>query len=264
MKRLLTIAGSDSGGGAGIQADLKTFHAFDCYGMSVLTAVTAQNTMGVHGVVELPAGFVAEQFKSVASDIGVDAAKTGMLANADIVSEVAKMIRRFDLPHLVVDPVMLAKGGDPLLRKEARAALMEELVPLAELVTPNIPEAEVLSGISVVSIDDMKQAARLIYQRGTQNVLVKGGHREPDATDVLFDGREFYEYHQDRIDTQNTHGTGCTYSAAIACNLATGLTIPQAVKMGKEYVTRAIRESLTIGQGIGPLNHFVKPSQMVN
>ena len=159
---------------------------------------------------------------------------------------------------------MLAKGGDPLLRKEARAALMEELVPLAELVTPNIPEAEVLSGISVVSIDDMKQAARLIYQRGTQNVLVKGGHREPDATDVLFDGREFYEYHQDRNDTQNTHGTGCTYSAAIACNLATGLTIPQAVKMGKEYVTRAIRESLTIGQGIGPLNHFVKPSQMVN
>lgn len=260
MKRLLTIAGSDSGGGAGIQADLKTFHAFGCYGMSALTAVTAQNTLGVQAVEVLPPRFVALQVEAVAGDIGVDAVKIGMLANAGIIVEVARTLAGLNLPHLVVDPVMRAKGGDYLLEKEAVQALIKEILPQAEVVTPNIPEAEVLAGVEIESIDDMKLAARRIHETGARSVLVKGGHREEDATDVLFDGVDFFELEAERIPTQNTHGTGCTYSAAIAANLALGKNLREAIGIAKKFVTLAIRESLSIGQGIGPLNHFVKLS----
>lgn len=260
MKRLLTIAGSDSGGGAGIQADLKTFHAFGCYGMSVLTAITAQNTLGVHGVQDLPPEFVAIQLESVVSDIGVDAAKTGMLSNAEIIHALAQKIQALQIPHLVVDPVMRAKGGDPLLRDDAQQALIEEIIPLAEVITPNLPEAEVLSGMQIESKDDMKAAAEIIHRKGAQNVLVKGGHRNEDALDILFDGNEFTEYFAEKIPTQNTHGTGCTYSAAIAANLALGKNVQEAIATSKKYITVAIRNSLNLGHGIGPLNHFVNIS----
>ncbi len=258
MKRLLTIAGSDSSGGAGIQADLKTFHAFGCYGMSVLTAITAQNTLGVQGVQDLPPEFVVLELESVVSDIGVDAAKTGMLSNAEIIHALARKIRELHIPHLVVDPVMRAKSGDPLLRDDAQQALIEEIIPLAEIITPNLPEAEVLSGIKIESKEDMKKAAKIIHQKGARNILVKGGHREQDATDILFDGNEFTEFYAEKIQTKNTHGTGCTYSAAIAANLALGKSMQDAISAAKNFITEAIRKSLNIGHGIGPLNHFVK------
>jgi len=258
MKRLLTIAGSDSGGGAGIQADLKTFHAFGCYGMSVLTAITAQNTQGVHGVIDLPPEFVALQLESVVTDIGVDAAKTGMLSNSDIIEVLAAKIKELGIPHLVVDPVMRAKGGDPLLHDEAQKSLIEKIVPLAEVITPNIPEAEVLSGMQIESRDDMRTAAEKIRDKGAANVLVKGGHRDEDAIDVLYDGEEFTEFFAEKIPTQNTHGTGCTYSAAIAAHLASDLPMKEAVTLSKKYITEAIRTSLKLGQGIGPLNHFAQ------
>jgi len=258
MKRLLTIAGSDSGGGAGIQADLKTFHAFGCYGMSVLTAITAQNTQGVHGVENLPPEFVALQLESVVNDLGVDAAKTGMLSNAEIIQALSKTIEQLDVPHLVVDPVMRSKGGDRLLRDDAQQALIEEIIPLAELITPNIPEAEVLAGRPIKTKDDMREAAKVIHNQGAKNVLVKGGHREEDAVDILFDGSEFTDYFADRIQSKNTHGTGCTYSAAIAANLALGYELKKAILISKKYITEAIRSSFDLGKGIGPLNHFVK------
>ncbi len=258
MKRLLTIAGSDSGGGAGIQADLKTFHAFGCYGMSVLTALTAQNTMGVHGVHDLPPEFIEMQLQAVVSDIGVDAAKTGMLSNAEIIHVLSRNIRKLQIPNLVVDPVMRAKGGDSLLRDDAQQALIEEIVPLAEVITPNLPEAEVLCGRSVQTIDDMKEAALIIHQKGAKNVLVKGGHRKEDAMDILYDGNEYTEYFAERIPSKNTHGTGCTYSAAIAANLAVGKKVKEAVLLAKKFITLAIQDSFNLGHGIGPLNHFVK------
>lgn len=257
MKRLLTIAGSDSGGGAGIQADLKTFHAFGCYGMSVLTAITAQNTLGVHGVEELPAEFVALQLESVVTDIGVDAAKMGMLCSAEIVHALSRKMETLTIPHLVVDPVMRAKGGDTLLREDAQQALIEEIIPLAELLTPNIPEAEVLADMPIKTKNDMKAAARQICQKGARRVLIKGGHREEDATDLLFDGVDYTEFSADRIATRNTHGTGCTYSAAIAANLGLGLSLNEAISVAKKYITEAIRLNPGLGKGFGPLNHFV-------
>lgn len=258
MKRLLTIAGSDSGGGAGIQADLKTFHAFGCYGMSVLTAITAQNTLGVHGIREVEPEFVELQLESVVKDIGVDAAKTGMLGNAEIIRAVSKKIAQLDLPHLVVDPVMRAKGGASLLQNDAQNALMEDIFPLAEIITPNIPEAEALAGISIRTKDEMKEAARLLHKTGAPYVLVKGGHGREDALDILYDGSDFLEYSSERIQTRNTHGTGCTYSAAIAANLALGHELKEAVAIAKRYITAAIRNSFDLGKGIGPLNHFVQ------
>ena len=257
-KRLLTIAGSDSGGGAGIQADLKTFHAFGCYGMSVITAVTAQNTLGVQGVADLPAEFVAQQLESVVRDIGVDAAKTGMLSNAEIIAAVARKIRELGLPHLVVDPVMRAKGGDPLLREDAQSALVKEILPLAEVVTPNLPEAEALTGLHIRTRAEMEAAARAIHRLGARNVVVKGGHLEGDAVDLLFDGQAFTEFRAERLPSKNTHGTGCTFAAALAANLALGRDLKQAVAVAKRFVTEAIRTSFALGNGIGPLNHFVK------
>jgi hydroxymethylpyrimidine/phosphomethylpyrimidine kinase len=254
---VLTIAGSDSGGGAGIQADLKTAAAFGVYGMSVITSVTAQNTVGVQGIHDLPPEFVALQLDSVLSDIGAHAAKTGMLSNREIIRVVADRLRRYAVPHLVVDPVMVAKSGDPLLREDAQQALVEEILPLAEVVTPNIPEAEVLTGLKIRTLDEMKEAARRIHELGPKNVLIKGGHLPGEAIDVLWDGQVFREYPAPRLDRKHTHGTGCTYSAAIASCLARGLPVPRAVAVAKKYVTRAIAEGLAIGSAHGPVNHLV-------
>lgn len=262
MKRLLTIAGSDSGGAAGIQADLKTFQAFGCYGMSALTAVTAQNTCGVQKIIVLEAPFVAQQIESVLSDIGADAVKLGMLGNADIVAVVAKMLRDYPVMNVVVDPVLYSTGGSALLEPEARTAFVQQIVPLATVLTPNIPEAEMLSGITIRNLDDMKRAAESLKQLGAANVLVKGGHRDDDATDILFDGRDYTEFFAERVKSNNTHGTGCTFAAAIAANLALGETLPEAISISKKFVTAAIREGLNFGHGKGSLNHFVSPEEI--
>lgn len=256
VKRVLTIAGSDSGGGAGIQADLKTITVLGGFGMSVITALTAQNTLGVHGVHEVPEDFIEKQFDAVATDIGIDAAKTGMLATSRILKVVAKKIREYEIEKLVVDPVMVAKGGVPLIEEDAQNSLIKELIPLALVITPNIPEAEVLSKIKISSVDDMKKSAEIIYGLGTKNVVIKGGHLTGDPVDILYDGKDFHEFTSERIDTLDTHGTGCTYSAAIATGLANGKSVFEAVKMAKEYITTAVRFSLRIGEGHGPTNHL--------
>ena len=256
MKRALTIAGSDSGGGAGIQADLKTFAALGVYGTSALTAVTAQNTLGVTGVQELPPDMVALQIDAVASDIGADAVKTGMLANSGIVRVVADKVTEHGLPNLVVDPVMVAKGGDPLLQEEAVDALRTLLVPLALVVTPNLPEASVLVGYEVSTLEQARRAARDIVGMGSRSVVVKGGHLQGDAVDVFYDGNEFREFSSPRVDTTSTHGTGCTFASAIAAGLAKGMGVEEAVGQAKTYVTEAIRRAFPIGSGHGPLNHF--------
>jgi len=257
IAKALTIAGSDSGGGAGIQADLKTFSAFRVFGMSVITAVTAQNSMGVQGVENLPPAFVAQQLRSVLSDFGADAAKCGMLSTAPIIEAVAAELRQQPIAKLVVDPVMVAKSGDALLRPDARLALIEKILPLALLVTPNLPEAEALAGIPVESRSDMEEAARRIHGLGSRYVLVKGGHLKGDALDLLWNGREFTAFSTPRIDSKNTHGTGCTFSAAIAAELARGQALGDAVRASKAYVTKAIREGFLLGRGVGQLRHFV-------
>lgn len=254
----MTIAGSDSGGGAGIQADLKTFAALGVYGTSTLTAITAQNTIGVTGVHEIPTDIIAAQIEAVITDIGADAVKTGMLASSAIVEVVARELKRHRVEVLVIDPVMVAKSGDPLLQKEAVEALHARLVPLAAVVTPNIPEAEVLTGMKITSPEDMRRAAEKIIQMGARGVVVKGGHLEGPATDLFYDGSRFQEFTAPRIDTQNTHGTGCTFASAIAAGLARGLSVIDSVAQAKEYVTEAIRHSFPVGQGHGPLNHFYK------
>ena len=237
MKRILTIAGSDSGGGAGIQADLKTITLLGGFGMSAITALTAQNTVGVQGIVELDPEFVKKQIDSVLSDIGADAIKTGMLANSEIVRGVAEKIKQYGIDKVVVDPVMVAKSGDALLKKEAQDAVKGELLPLCYLVTPNLPEASVLSGHEVKGLDDMKRAAMVIHQLGARNVLVKGGHLTGNPIDLLFDGERFHEFTGERIQTKNTHGTGCTYAAAIATELAKGNPLEEAI-IGKGLFDR--------------------------
>jgi len=256
--RILTIAGSDSGGGAGIQADLKTITVLGGFGMSVITALTAQNTLGVHGIHEVPIDFVERQFDAVATDIGIDAAKTGMLANSDIIEAVAGRIRHHGIRRLVVDPVMVAKGGAKLIRDEAKETLVKKLLPLATVVTPNIPEAEELTGMQIESEEAMKEAARAIGKMGAASVLVKGGHMSGDALDILFDGRDFYEFRSERIKTHDTHGTGCTISSAIATGIGQDLPVREAVARAKDYITTAIRFSLRIGGGYGPTNHFAQ------
>ena len=256
MKIALTIAGSDSGGGAGIQADLKTFAALGVYGTSALTAVTAQNTLGVTGVQELSPDMVALQIDAVVSDIGADAVKTGMLANSGIVRVVAGKVTEHGLSNLVVDPVMVAKGGDPLLQEEAVDALRTLLVPLALVVTPNLPEASVLVGYEVSTLEQARRAARDIVGMGSRSVVVKGGHLQGDAVDVFYDGKEFREFSSPRVDTTSTHGTGCTFASAIAAGLAKGMRVEEAVGQAKTYVTEAIRRAFPIGSGHGPLNHF--------
>lgn len=257
VARALTIAGSDSGGGAGIQADLKTFTSLRVFGMSAITSVTAQNTVAVTGIVALPPDFVAEQIDDVAADIGVDAAKTGMLANREIVEAVAHAVERNDIRRLVVDPVMVAKTGDSLLFESAREALIQRILPLALVVTPNVPEAEALSGIRIAEPGDLAEAARVIHGLGPRFVLVKGGHLPTDdAVDYLYDGVRTRVYSSPRIPSRNTHGTGCTYSAAIAAHLALGLPVDEAVDEAKRYLTEAIRHGFDLGSGHGPLNHF--------
>jgi hydroxymethylpyrimidine kinase / phosphomethylpyrimidine kinase / thiamine-phosphate diphosphorylase len=256
MKRILTIAGSDSGGGAGIQADLKAIAVLGGYGMSVLTALTAQNTTGVQGIFEIPVSFVEKQIDSVLSDIGADAVKTGMLSNAGIVEVVSKKIRSYAVKKVVVDPVMVAKSGDSLLKEEAREALIRRLLPLATVVTPNLPEASSLVGFRVKSMEDMKKAAFQIYGMGPRNVVVKGGHLRGLAIDLLYDGKKYYELEGPRIETKNTHGTGCTFASAVATLLARGDTVPEAVRKAKTFITLAIASSLSLGKGVGPTNPF--------
>jgi hydroxymethylpyrimidine/phosphomethylpyrimidine kinase len=256
VKRVLTIAGSDSGGGAGIQADLKAITVLGGFGMSVVTALTAQNTLGVQGILEIPIDFVEKQFDSVLSDIGADAAKTGMIPSRDILGVVCRKIKEYRIEKLVVDPVMVAKGGQSLVTDEVREEMINELIPISLVVTPNMPEAEVLSGISVASIDDMREAARIIRNRGARNVVVKGGHLEGEPTDVLYDGRTFHYFRSERFVTDDTHGTGCTFSAAIATGLARGMSVNDSLAMAKEYIGSAIKHSLRIGRGHGPTNHF--------
>ncbi len=252
----MTIAGSDSGGGAGIQADLKTYSALGVFGTSTLTAITAQNTVGVTAVHEIPTDVIAAQIDAVVSDIGADAVKTGMLSSSAIVATVAEAVRRHGITNLVVDPVMVAKSGDRLLREEAIATICSELIPLAKVVTPNIPEAEELTGRSIESDDDVRRAAEAIIGMGAKSVVVKGGHREGPPTDVLYDGEEFLEFTAERIPSTNTHGTGCTFASAVAAGLAHGLETPAAVRQAKDYVTAAISAAYPIGQGHGPLHHF--------
>jgi hydroxymethylpyrimidine/phosphomethylpyrimidine kinase len=255
--RLLTIAGSDSGGGAGIQADLKTFSALGGFGMSVITAVTAQNTVGVSAVHEIPVDVVTAQLDAVVSDIGVDAAKTGMLANAELVRAVAERARAAPLPNLVVDPVMVAKGGDRLLREDAVGAVREALLPVAALVTPNLPEAEVLLERRIESRDDMRAAARALVALGARAAVVKGGHsRDRDVVDVLFDGETVHELSATRVATASTHGTGCTFASAIAAYLGHGLPLPVAVDRAKRYLWSAIQRAYPVGHGHGPVHHF--------
>ncbi len=258
MKKALTIAGSDSGGGAGIQADLKTFQELNVYGMSALTAVTAQNTLGVQGVFPMEAEAVAEQIHSVGVDIGADALKTGMLFNAEIIEAVAEKIRHFGWGKVVVDPVMIAKGGAPLLQQEAVSALKKHLLPLCLVITPNIPEAEVLTGMTINNPEEKREAAKQIHALGARNVIIKGGHDEEsqESVDLLFDGRDFACFSTPRIETRNTHGTGCTFSAAITAELAQGSSVYDAVSLAKDFINAAISDQLHIGNGHGPTNHW--------
>ena len=252
----MTIAGSDSGAGAGIQADLKTFAAMGVYGTSVLTAITAQNTMRVANAMELPASLVASQIDAVLTDIGTDAVKTGMLSSSAIIEVVSAKIREHGISDLVVDPVMVAKGGDRLLREDAVDALKTLLIPLARVVTPNRHEAEVVTGREVQTLDDAREAARAIVEMGARAAIVKGGHFEGPATDILYDGQEFRAFTAPRVDTTSTHGTGCTFASAIAAGLAQGKSVRDSVAEAKRYVTEAIRTAFPMGDGHGPLNHF--------
>ncbi len=260
LARALTIAGSDSGGGAGIQADLKTFSAFGVYGMSVLTAITAQNTVGVQGVETLTPAFITMQFESIVSDIGADALKTGMLGTAAVVTAVAAMIADTGLTNLVVDPVMVAKSGDHLLAEDAIHALRTHLLPLALVITPNVPEAETLGGGSIRTPDEMREAARRLHALGPRWVVVKGGHMGGETvTDLLYDGSSFQSLNTPRIETPHTHGTGCTFSAAMTACLAKGQSVPDAFAAAKRYTHAAIVAAPGLGHGHGPLNHLVRP-----
>jgi len=253
--RVLTIAGSDSGGGAGIQADLKTITALGAFGASAVTALTAQNTLGVRGVHEVPPQFVAAQIDAVMEDIGADAAKTGMLSSRPIIEVVADRVRHHAIRPLVVDPVMVAKSGAPLLAVDARQTLKSALLPLAKVVTPNLPEAVEIAGIAAGGEADVRELARRVHECGPEWVLVKGGHREGEPVDVLFDGTDFLEVVRPRVRTRNTHGTGCTYAAAIATGLARGMAVPQAVEWARSALQKALEASLDLGGGVGPLGH---------
>lgn len=257
ITQVLSIAGSDSGGGAGIQADLKAMSANGVYAMSVITAITAQNTEEVTDVFELPTSIIAAQLDAIFDDFDVAAVKTGMLSSAEIITTVVKLLKPQQIKHLVVDPVMVAKGGQTLLKPDAIDSMKKELFPMALLVTPNVHEAQQLSGIEITSLADARRAAKIIHQFGCANVLIKGGHLPNDrGTDLLYDGRFFQIYKGEFIDTPHTHGTGCTFASAIAAHLARGKSVPDAIQTAKTYLTEAIRHSLAIGHGKGPTNHF--------
>ena len=258
VPKALTIAGSDSGGGAGIQADLKTFSAFRVFGMSVLTALTAQNSVGVHGVHEVPPAFVRAQLDAVLGDFGADAIKIGMLSSAPIIGAVADGLAAHAHGPVVLDPVMIAKSGDPLLRPDAQQALAERLLPLSLVVTPNLNEAAALAGIPVTSEEEMVEAAHRIHAFGPRTVLVKGGHLKDTATDILWDGARITRFPGERVASTSTHGTGCTLSSAIAAGLAHGHELVDAIREAKAYVTAAIRGGFQAGRGVGALRHFVE------
>lgn len=253
----LTIAGSDSGGGAGIQADLKTFHAFGVFGTSALTAITAQNTHGVTAVHPVPLEVVTAQIDAVASDLRPAAVKTGMLATAELVTTVARALRAHGLDRYVLDPVMVSTSGHRLLDEDAEATLARELLPLAALVTPNLHEARILTGVEVATLDDMRRAARALVGMGAGAALVKGGHLEGDAVDLLWDGHEERAWRKPRLETRHTHGTGCTLSAAAAAGLAQGRTLADAVDRAVRWVAGAIATAPGLGGGHGPVNHFL-------
>lgn len=255
MRTVLTIAGSDSSGGAGIQADIKTMTVHGVYGMSAVTALTAQNTLGVRSVMESSPQFLAEQIDAVFEDIYPDAVKIGMVSSAELIAVIAERLTKYQAKQVVVDPVMVATSGAKLLQTEAVAALKEKLLPLATLVTPNIPEAEVLAGVSVQNKQEMERAAKRIGDRYGCAVLVKGGHAICDANDVLYDGEEFCWFLGERIDSPNTHGTGCTLSSAIASNLAKGISLSESVQRAKDYLSGALGAMLNLGSGSGPLCH---------
>lgn len=257
MRVALTIAGSDSSGGAGIQADLKTFAAHGVYGVSAITAVTAQNTKGVAATAPLPADVVAAQIEAVASDLGVHAAKTGMLANAAIVEAVGAAVADLEIPLLVVDPVVMASSGDTLLDDEGLLAMKEELIGRAHVITPNIPEAELLAGVTIRTDEDRREAARRIFALGAMHVLITGGHTGGDViVDLLYDGSIFTNYASQRVTGRHTHGTGCTFAAALTAHLALGRSISDAIPLAQEYVAGAIRHAPGLGHGAGPMNHF--------
>jgi hydroxymethylpyrimidine/phosphomethylpyrimidine kinase len=256
--KALTIAGSDSGAGAGIQADLKTFAALGVYGTSAITAITAQNTVRVTEILELAPHIVAAQIDAVIDDIGAQAVKTGMLATAPIIETVAEKIREHGMVNIVVDPVMVATSGDLLIKKNAVDALRTRLIPLATLVTPNVAEANALTGLTITNARDIRRAAQRIVDMGAQSVMIKGGHRRGPAIDLFFDGKKFRQLRTQRIRTIHTHGTGCTLSAAIAAFLARGEKLESAVMHAKTYITAAIRKGFAVGSGHGPVHHFFR------
>lgn len=256
MKKVLSIAGSDCSGGAGIQADLKTFSAHGVFGMSVIVSVVAENTSRVIDIQDITPDMIEKQIDAVFEDIEVDAVKIGMLSTEPCMEAVARKLEQYKPNNIVIDPVMYAKNGCPLMNPNSIETLIKVIIPYADLLTPNIPEAEKISNIKISSTEDMKIVAKRIYDMGCKNVLVKGGHAIGNALDVLYDGKEFYYFETQRINTKNTHGTGCTFSSAIASNLALGMTMAVAVDKAKKYITTAIEHSLNIGKGNGPTHHF--------
>lgn len=256
MKNVLTIAGSDSCGGAGIQADLKTFSALETYGMSVITAVTAQNTKGVFSVREMDEDIVRDQINCLFEDIEIHAVKIGMVSSIGIIDVIGRCLMDNGAVNIIVDPVMVSKSGCHLLKPESKDELIKVLFPIAEVVTPNLFEAEVITGDKIDNLSQMEKAALKIHGMGAKNVVVKGGHLTGDAIDVLYDGQSFSYIKGRRIDTKNTHGTGCTFSSAIAAHVAKGFSIIEAVKLSKEYINGAIENSIELGHGVGPTNHF--------
>lgn len=256
MKKVLTIAGSDSSGGAGIQADLKTFSAHGVFGMSVIAAVTAQNTKEVIDVQNISPDIIGKQIDAIFDDIEVDAVKIGMISEIEGIKVVAERLKKYKPKNIVLDPVMVSKSGYSLMNPNSVETLIKELIPIVSVITPNIPEAEIISGTKIKTIEDMEKTAKIIYNMGPRNVLVKGGHLLGDAIDILYDGKEFTYLKNGRINTKNTHGTGCTLSSSIASNLALGMDIKEAVRNSKRYITIAIEHSLSIGHGSGPTNHF--------
>ncbi|MEH7016466.1 MULTISPECIES: bifunctional hydroxymethylpyrimidine kinase/phosphomethylpyrimidine kinase [Bacillus] len=267
VNKALTIAGSDSGGGAGIQADLKTFQELGVYGMTAITAITAQNTLGVQGVYPVPVEGIKEQLHSIGADLTPDAVKLGMLFSSEIIKIVAEKIKSFSWNNIVLDPVMIAKGGASLLQQEAVAALKEHLLPLATVITPNVPEAEVLTGMKIHTIEDSKEAAKVLHNLGAKFVVMKGGHaayQGNEVIDLLFDGKAFVEYRSERIDSTQTHGSGCTFAAAVTAGLAKGYEIEEAVREAKYFISIAIEDELNIGSGHGPTNHFAYGRRSIN
>ena len=258
MVTVLTIAGSDSSGGAGIQADLKTFCAYGVYGAAVITALTAQNTVGVQGMLEVEEDFVAKQLDSVLTDLRVDAAKIGMVFKKETIKIIADKLLEYNVKNIVLDPVFFSKSGDSLIKDDAVVILKEKLIPICDVITPNLYEAELLSGFPVRNVEDMKKASEILYSLGSRAVIIKGGHLHGDAIDVLYNGKEFKILEGERISGKNPHGTGCTFSSALAAGLALGLSIDEAFKSAKEYVANAIKKSITVGSGFNVLNHIYK------